>query len=95
MRQRGNLIVATMRASEHARYQPDSQVRPPQAELLERFEVIRFQPDDARERAQLAAQIEGPRLREGIARYGLAEYVGGGLSFGHSGHGCGAMAARR
>jgi tetratricopeptide (TPR) repeat protein len=78
MRQRGNLLVATMRASEHARYQPDSQVRPPQAELLERFEVLRLQPDDARERERLAGQVKDPGLREGIARYGLAEYVGGG-----------------
>ena len=78
MRRRGNLVVATMRASEHARYQPDSQVRPPQAELLERFEVLRLDPDDAREREQLATQVQDPYLRTGITRYGLAEYVGGG-----------------
>ena len=83
MRQRGNLIAATMRASEHARYQPDSQVRPPQAELLERFDVLRLQPDDGSEREHLAAQIQDPRLRQGIARYGRAEYVGGGYMAVH------------
>ncbi|WP_299039828.1 tetratricopeptide repeat protein [uncultured Pseudokineococcus sp.] len=78
LRQRDNLIVATMRASEHARYQPDGQVRPPQAELLERFTVLRLDPEDDQERLSLSQQVDDPRLREGVARYGLAEYVGGG-----------------
>ena len=78
MVQRGNLVVATMRASEHARYQPDSKLRPAQGELLERFELLRLRPDDDAEREHLAASIDDPGLRAGIARYGLAEYVGGG-----------------
>ena len=57
---------------------PAARYAPPQAELLERFDVLRLQADDGSERKRIAAQIEDPWLREGIARYGLAEYVGGG-----------------
>lgn len=79
LQERGALIVATMRASEHARYEPDSQIRPPQAQLLERFRVVRLDPDDdSGERRQLANQVEEQSLREGIARHGLGEYIGGG-----------------
>jgi tetratricopeptide (TPR) repeat protein len=77
MLRRGNVIVATMRAKEHEKFQPAKDVRPPQAELLERFTIVRLKAD-AGEQQRIAEQITDPRTREGVQRYGLAEYVGAG-----------------
>ena len=73
----GNLIVATMRAREHEKFQPTKDVRPPQAEVLERFTIVRLKPDPD-EQQRLAAQVQDPAMRAGVQRYGLAEYAGGG-----------------
>ena len=77
MLRRGNVIVATMRAKEHETFQPTKDVRPPQAEILERFTIVRLKPDPG-EQQRIAEQISDPRTREGVQRYGLAEYVGAG-----------------
>jgi TPR repeat protein len=77
MLQLGNLVVATMRASEYEKFQPTKDLRPPQTELLERFSVIRLK-SPPEERSRLAAQVNDPAVRAGIERYGVAEYIGGG-----------------
>lgn len=71
------LLIATLRSSTHQMYRPGEGPRSAQAELLERFAVVRLQFDDD-EQQRLAAEIRNPSLRAGVLRYGLAEYVGAG-----------------
>ena len=99
MRRLDNVIVATLRAKEHEKLQPTKDVRPPQAELLERFTLVRLRPDPA-EQQRIASHIDIASTRAGITRYGLAEYVGGGylaverFETGESVHPLGAASVR-
>jgi transcriptional regulator with XRE-family HTH domain len=64
-------------AGKGEKFQPAKDVRPPQAELLERFTIVRLKSDPG-EQQRIAEQISDLRTREGVQRYGLAEYVGAG-----------------
>ncbi|MBB5787796.1 hypothetical protein [Jiangella mangrovi] len=75
---RRNVVVATMRAAPYECHLPDRGGRGDQWELLERFRTVWLRPDDD-ERARLAASVADPRLRSGVLRYGLGEYLGGAL----------------
>ncbi|TDD69704.1 tetratricopeptide repeat protein [Jiangella aurantiaca] len=74
----GNVVVATMRASAYEQFLPTRDLHPPQWELLERFRTVWIHQDE-NERRRLASRVSDPKMRAGIARYGLAEYIGGGV----------------
>lgn len=73
---RRNIVVATMRTGPYEAQLPVRGARGTQWELLERFRTVWLRPDDG-ERARLAAVVPDPRLRSGVLRYGLGEYLGG------------------
>ena len=58
MRRRDNLVVATMRAREHARYQPGSQVRPPASRVAR---ALRRPPPPSRRRQRAQANRRADR----------------------------------
>lgn len=76
--QAGNIVVATMRSGPYELFLQGGDVRRSQWELLERFRPVWLDanPD---ERRRLAAMIDDPRMRAGVLRYGLAEYLGGAV----------------
>jgi Tfp pilus assembly protein PilF len=77
LEQSGCRVVATIRASEYERFQPLGEVRPPQWEVLDRFDLVRLE-DDQNEQARIASAVSDSPVAAGIRRYGVAEYVGGG-----------------
>lgn len=76
-RDQGCIVVATIRAEEYKAFQPAKGILPPQWSAIERFEIV-WLGSERDERERIAATIPEPSVREGIVRYGLAEYVGGG-----------------
>lgn len=78
LRQAGNVIVATMRESAYERFQPEEQHPRTQWETIRCFNVIRLRNLQA-ERIRLASEVGDQRIREGILKYGLGTYVGGGF----------------
>ena len=72
----GNRVVAMMRSSEYENFLPRGEAKHEHWDVLQRFEKIWLADQDA-ERAELAAQIDDARTREGVARYGLGQYIGG------------------
>ncbi len=77
MREQDNVVLATLRASEYESFQPTGQLRPPQAEILERLTPVWLEDDDD-ERVRHAAAVSDANQARSIARYGVAEYAGGG-----------------
>jgi energy-coupling factor transporter ATP-binding protein EcfA2 len=79
IREAGGVVVATMRLIELEFYRPRNSTRPPESEVLRRFERVTLQrkttPTELR---QIRAAISDPALLAGVERYGLAEYVGAG-----------------
>ena len=73
----GCRMVATIRSSEYEKFQPVGEVKPPQWEVLQRFALIRLL-DNQAEQDRISASIDDARISDGIRRYGVAEYVGGG-----------------
>jgi tetratricopeptide (TPR) repeat protein len=73
----GCRVVATIRASEYETFQPVGEVRPPQWEVLDRFDLVRLE-DDQHEQDRIASTVSDVPVAAGIRRYGVAEYVGGG-----------------
>lgn len=71
----GNVVVATMRSRPYERFLPHGDLQRSQWELLERFRPVWLHADPD-ERRRLAAMIDDPRMRAGVLRYGLAEYLG-------------------
>lgn len=72
----GNRIVAMMRSSEYENFLPHGEVKHEHWDALQRFEKI-WLADEEAERAELAARIDDAQTREGVARYGLGQYIGG------------------
>lgn len=73
-----NIVVATMRSRPYEQFLPHGDLQRAQWELLERFRPVwlHANPD---ERRRLAGMIDDPRMRAGVLRYGLAEYLGGAV----------------
>jgi len=70
-------VVATIRTSEYDKFQPTGEIRPPQLDTLQQFRVVRLD-DVAAEQDAIADHVADEQTANGIRRYGLAEYVGGG-----------------
>jgi TPR repeat protein len=77
LQQHGCVVVATMRESLYQDYQPGPGPGPPEAQLLQRFEIVRLKRDEY-ELQRIAADLESKTLQKGVLRYGLAEYIGAG-----------------
>ncbi|VXB67426.1 conserved hypothetical protein [Arthrobacter sp. 9V] len=73
----GNLIVATMRASQYEAFQPSEAMPKTQWETLRKFQKVHLI-NESQEQARLASRVADPQLRHGIIEYGLGTYVGGG-----------------
>lgn len=67
-----------MRSRPYERFLPHGDLQRSQWELLERFRPVWLHADPD-ERRRLAAMIDDPRMRAGVLRYGLAEYLGGAV----------------
>ena len=77
LRDAGCRVVATIRTSEYEKFRPTGEIRPPQLDTLQQFRVVRLD-DVAAEQDRIADEVADEQIAEGIRRYGLAEYVGGG-----------------
>lgn len=73
----GCRVVATIRSSEYDKFQPIGDVKPPQWEVLQRFVQVDLR-DEQDEQVRLAEQVDDPHVADGIRRYGIGEYIGGG-----------------
>lgn len=73
-----NVIIATMRESFYEGFQPSKELSRTQWQTLRRFRTVRLK-NDSEERRKLAAKSPIPRISEGILKYGLGTYVGGGF----------------
>lgn len=78
LQQADNVIVATMREVAYESFQPHEERPRTQWETLRCFKVVRLR-NLPEERTRLAAEVHNPRIREGILKYGLGTYVGGGF----------------
>ena len=74
---RGNVVVATIRAKELTTLSTDVPGTAGQREVLERFARVAVL-DDEQERTRHASEVTNPDQARGIARYGVAVYVGAG-----------------
>jgi TPR repeat protein len=74
----GNIVVATMRENAYDSFQPTGNLDRTQWEVLSKFRTVRILDNDD-ERQRLAKQCQDPRMAEGISRYGVGAYVGGGF----------------
>lgn len=73
----GNLIIGTMRASRYETFQPSEAIAKTQWEILSKFQKVHLT-NERQEQARLAARVADPRLQQGILKYGLGIYIGGG-----------------
>ncbi|MFL6163010.1 MAG: tetratricopeptide repeat protein [Jatrophihabitantaceae bacterium] len=73
----GCRVVATIRSSEYDKFRPVGDVKPPQWEVLQRFAHIDLR-DEQDEQDRLADHVDDPHIADGIRRYGIGEYLGGG-----------------
>jgi TolA-binding protein len=73
----GNIVVATMRATAHAAFEPVGNMRHAQLKALQRFTVKRLK-GSPEETERLAAAMPDPAAAAGVSRYGLGAYLGGG-----------------
>jgi hypothetical protein len=77
----GAVVVATIRRSELSAYRPTNVDRPPQWEVLRRFEQISLRRQlSPTELSEARQRISDTAVLDAIERYGLAEYLGGGLA---------------
>jgi energy-coupling factor transporter ATP-binding protein EcfA2 len=75
----GAAVVATIRLSELEGYRPRNNIRPPEWEVLRRFERVTLQRKNTKgERDRVRAVVTDPAVLAGVERYGLAEYLGAG-----------------
>jgi len=73
----GNVIVGTIRAGAYERFRPSDQLRPPEWDVLSRFEHIFISRNlTAKEQERLASAVDDPDIRDRIQTVGLGEYVG-------------------
>lgn len=77
LRDAGNVIIATMRASQYELFQPSASMPKTQWETLNKFEKIHLL-NRHQENVECATHTDDSRLRQGIIKYGLGTYVGGG-----------------
>lgn len=73
----GNVILATMRETAYERFRPSGDLPSTQWQLLAEFVLVRLV-DDEEERRRLAIESGDATAGEGIFRYGLGAYLGGG-----------------
>ena len=75
----GAIVVSTMRLSEFDKYRPHSEVRPPEWDVIRRFERITLpRRNSLEEGKRIRVAIKDSAVLEGADRYGLAEYLGAG-----------------
>ena len=73
----GNVLVGTIRAAEYDRYQPTSQLRPPEWDVLSVFErVFVGRKLSEAEEDRLTGAVSDRDVQKRIIRTGLGEYVG-------------------
>ncbi|MEO9240488.1 MAG: hypothetical protein ABI418_20640, partial [Jatrophihabitantaceae bacterium] len=70
-------VMATIRASEYEKFQPQGDIQPAGWDLIQRCVLVRLD-EDPGEQDRLADSIEDARVAAGVRRYGLGEYLGGG-----------------
>ncbi len=74
----GSVVLATMRASEHASFIANGEIRHPQWSALEQFELIRVEDDNPEENLRLSSALSTVEARGAVERVGLGAYLGGG-----------------
>lgn len=72
----GNIVLATMRSFEYEKFLPQGEIKHDRWDVLQKFEKVWLAEDES-ERARFAAAIGDTRVRQGIVRYGLGQYIGG------------------
>jgi tetratricopeptide (TPR) repeat protein len=73
----GNAIIGTMRSTEYQRFQPTDQLRPPEWDVLSRFERIFVDRElSLADEQNLDLAVSDPAIRARIREIGIGEYVG-------------------
>ena len=80
LKENGSAVIATMEHTQYDSFRPSGNVQSEPWQVLQAFVRVVLPSDQPATRSRLAESISDARLRDGVARYGLGEYLGAGAA---------------